>query len=234
MAMYPNICPHIHLPVQSGSNRMLQKMNRKYTREEYLEKISAIREIIPDCAITTDIIAGFCSETEEDHQQTLSLMEEVGYDSAFMFQYSQRPGTLAARKYPDDVPENVKTERLNQIIALQNEFSLKSNQKCIGQTYQVLVEGPSKRSELQMTGRTPQNKFCVFDGQGCKPGDTVWVKILTCSSATLLGEIVEHKKTILEKIEEADENLQESIGKGLAELKDKIIRRKHKNTKDAE
>ena len=234
MAMYPNICPHIHLPVQSGSNRMLQKMNRKYTREEYLEKISAIREIIPDCAITTDIIAGFCSETEEDHQQTLSLMEEVGYDSAFMFQYSQRPGTLAARKYPDDVPENVKTERLNQIIALQNEFSLKSNQKCIGQTYQVLVEGPSKRSELQMTGRTPQNKFCVFDGQGCKPGDTVWVKILTCSSATLLGEIVEHKKTILEKIEEADENLQESIGKGLAELKDKIIRRKHKNTKDTE
>lgn len=228
MAMYPNICPHIHLPVQSGSTRMLQKMNRKYTREDYLEKIKAIREIIPDCAITTDIIAGFCTETEEDHQQTLSLMKEVEYDSAFMFQYSQRPGTLAAKRYPDDVPENIKTERLNQIIALQNEYSLRSNQKCIGQTYQVLVEGPSKRSELQMTGRTPHNKFCVFDAQDSKPGDIVYVKILTCSSATLMGEIVEQKKTLLEKIEEAEENIGETLGKGLNEIKNTIIGRARK------
>jgi len=228
MAMYPNICPHIHLPVQSGSTRMLQKMNRKYTREGYLEKIQAIREILPDCAITTDIIAGFCSETEEDHQQTLSLMREVRYDSAFMFQYSQRPNTLAARKYPDDVPDQVKTERLNQIIALQNELSLESNRKCIGQTYQVLVEGPSKRSDKQMTGRTPQNKFCVFDAQDSKPGDFVYVKVLSCTSATLMGEIVEIKKTLLEKIEEAEENLGETIGKGLNEIKKTIIRRSYK------
>ena len=228
MAMYPNICPHIHLPVQSGSNNMLQKMNRKYTREEYLEKIKAIREIIPDCAITTDIIAGFCSETEEDHRQTLSLMEEVGYDSAFMFQYSQRPGTLADRKYPDDVPAAVKTERLNQIIELQNRLSLSSNQKCIGQTYEVLVEGPSKRSPDQMTGRTPQNKFCVFDAESSKPGDIVHVKILTCSQATLMGKIVEQKKTILEKIDEAEMQIGEKIGESLTEIKNKIIGRKNK------
>ena len=233
MAMYPNICPHIHLPVQSGSNRMLEKMNRKYTREQYLEKIAAIREILPDCAITTDIIAGFCTETEEDHRQTLSLMEEVGYDSAFMFQYSQRPGTLADRKYPDDVPDEIKTERLNQIIELQNRLSLQSNQKCIGQTYQVLVEGPSKRSPLQMTGRTPQNKFCVFDGEGSKPGDIVHVKILTCSQATLMGKIVEPRKTILEKIDEAEMQIGEKIGESLSELKNTIIgRRGRRNNKD--
>lgn len=215
MAMYPNICPHIHLPVQSGSTRLLQKMNRKYTREDYLEKIHDIRNIMPDCAITTDIIAGFCSETEEDHKQTLSLMQEVQYDSAFMFQYSQRPNTLAAKRYPDDIPEEEKTRRLNEIIALQNTLSLKSNQKCIGQTYQVLVEGPSKRSETQMTGRTPQNRFCVFDAKGSKPGDLVWVKILTCTQATLMGEIVEQPKSLIEKAEE-------TIEEGLNEIREKI------------
>ena len=224
MAMYPNICPHIHLPVQSGSTRMLEKMNRKYTREDYLEKIKAIREILPDCSVTTDIIAGFCSETEEDHRQTLSLMKEVGFDSAFMFQYSERPNTLASRKYPDDVPDGAKTERLNQIIALQNELSLLSNQKCIGQTYQVLVEGPSKRSDKQMTGRTPQNKFCVFDAKDTKPGDLVYVKILTCSSATLMGEIVEQPKTLIEKAED-------TIEEGLHEIKEKIIKSIARNKK---
>ena len=225
MAMYPNICPHIHLPVQSGSTRLLQKMNRKYTREDYLQKISDIRNIMPDCAITTDIIAGFCSETEEDHQQTLSLMKEVGYDGAFMFQYSQRPDTLAARRYPDDVPEEVKTQRLNEIIALQNELSLKSNRKCIGQTCQVLVEGPSKRSESQMTGRSPQNRFCVFDAKGSKPGDLVWIKVIACTQATLMGEIVEIPKTLIEKAEE-------TIEEGLNEIKEKIkktiVRKKSK------
>ena len=224
-AMYPNICPHIHLPVQSGSTRLLQKMNRKYTREDYLQKISDIRNIMPDCAITTDIIAGFCSETEEDHQQTLSLMKEVGYDGAFMFQYSQRPDTLAARRYPDDVPEEVKTQRLNEIIALQNELSLKSNRKCIGQTCQVLVEGPSKRSESQMTGRSPQNRFCVFDAKGSKPGDLVWIKVIACTQATLMGEIVEIPKTLIEKAEE-------TIEEGLNEIKEKIkktiVRKKSK------
>ncbi len=213
MAMYPNICPHIHLPVQSGSSKMLQKMNRKYTREDYLEKIKTIKEIIPDCAITTDIIAGFCSETEEDHLQTLSLMKDVRFDGAFMFQYSQRPNTFAAKNYPDDVTEEIKTKRLNQIIELQNALSLASNQKCIGQTYQVLVEGPSKRSDKQMTGRTPQNKFCVFDAKGSKPGDLVYVKILTCSSATLMGEIVEHHKTLIEKAEDSIEDIRKKIRK---------------------
>ena len=225
MAMYPNICPHIHLPVQSGSTRLLQKMNRKYTREDYLQKISDIRNIMPDCAITTDIIAGFCSETEEDHQQTLSLMTEVQYDSAFMFQYSQRPDTLAARKYPDDIPEEEKTRRLNEIIALQNTLSLKSNQKCIGQTYEVLVEGYSKRSDTQMTGRTPGNRFCVFDAKDCKPGDFVWVKILACTQATLMGEIVEIPKSLIEKAEE-------TIEEGLSEIREKIrktiVRKKKK------
>ncbi len=211
MAMYPNICPHIHLPVQSGSNNMLSKMNRKYTREHYLEKIAAIREILPTCAITTDIIAGFCGESEEEHQQTLSLMKEVGFDSAFMFQYSQRPNTLAARQYPDDVPTEVKTERLNQIIALQNQLSLASNKKDVGKEFEVLVEGFSKRSQLaereggvkQMQGRTPQNKVCVFDApQSVKPGDFIFVKILSCSSATLLGEIIEPKKRLAEKLGE--------------------------------
>ena len=228
MAMYPNICPHIHLPVQSGSTRLLQKMNRKYTREDYLQKISDIRNIMPDCAITTDIIAGFCSETEEDHKQTLSLMQEVKYDSAFMFQYSQRPDTLAAKRYPDDVPEEEKTRRLNEIIALQNTLSLKSNQKCIGQTYQVLVEGPSKRSEDQMTGRTPQNRFCVFDAKDAKPGDFVWVKILTCTQATLMGEIVEQPKSLIEK---AEETIEEGLNEIKEKIKKRIIRSKKPNNK---
>ncbi|MBR4802019.1 MAG: tRNA (N6-isopentenyl adenosine(37)-C2)-methylthiotransferase MiaB [Bacteroidales bacterium] len=223
MAMYPNICPHIHLPVQSGSTRMLQKMNRKYTREDYLQKIRDIRNIMPDCAITTDIIAGFCSETEEDHQMTLSLMKEVHYDSAFMFQYSQRPDTLAAKRYPDDVPEEEKTRRLNEIIALQNTLSLESNRKCIGQTYQVLVEGPSKRSDNQMTGRTPHNRFCVFDAKGSLPGDFVWVKILTCTQATLMGEIVEIPKTLIEK---AEETIEESLNEIKEKIRSRIVRSK--------
>lgn len=190
MAMYPNICNHIHLPVQSGSNAMLLKMNRKYTREDYLARIAKIREIMPDCAISTDIIAGFCSETEEDHLQTLSLMEQVGFDSAFMFQYSERPNTRAARHFKDDVPDEVKTQRLNEIIELQNRLSLASNQKCLGKTYEVLTDGLSKRSDLQLTGRTPQNKVCVFDAQGHGIGEYVKVEVVSCTSATLMAKIV--------------------------------------------
>jgi radical SAM methylthiotransferase, MiaB/RimO family len=190
MAMYPNICNHIHLPVQSGSNNMLLKMNRKYTREEYLQRVEKIREILPDCAISTDIIAGFCSETLEDHKETISIMKEVGYDSAFMFQYSMRPNTKAWRHFKDDVPLQVKTERLNEIIALQNELSLASNQKCVGNEYEVLIEGVSKRSNEQLIGRTPQNKVCVFDSKGYKIGDYVNVVVKSCTSATLIAEII--------------------------------------------
>lgn len=191
MAMYPNICNHIHLPVQSGSDVMLEKMNRKYTREKYLYRVSKIREILPDCAITTDIIAGFCGETLEDHQDTLSIMKEVGYDSAFMFQYSMRPNTKAWRHFTDDVPLEEKTRRLNEIIELQNGLSLASNQKCIGQEYEVLIEGTSKRSQEQLIGRTPQNKVCVFDGKGHGIGEYVTVRVLSCTSATLMAELVE-------------------------------------------
>lgn len=190
MAMYTNICNHIHLPVQSGSNAMLLKMNRKYTREIYLQRIAKIREILPDCAVSTDIIAGFCSETEEDHRDTLSIMREVAYDSAFMFQYSERPNTKAARHYPDDVPNEMKTRRLNEIIELQNQLALASNQKSLGQTYQVLIEGVSKRSAEQLIGRTPQNKVCVFDGKGHKIGEYVQVKVVSCTSATLIAELI--------------------------------------------
>ncbi len=191
MAMYPNICNHIHLPVQSGSDIMLDKMNRKYTREGYLHRISKIREILPDCAISTDIIAGFCGETLEDHADTISIMKEVGYDSAFMFQYSMRPNTKAHRHFTDDVPLEEKTRRLNEIIELQNGLSLASNRKCVGQEYEVLIEGVSKRSAEQLIGRTPQNKVCVFDGKGHKIGDYVTVKVTSCTSATLLAELVE-------------------------------------------
>ena len=191
MAMYPNICNHIHLPVQSGSDAMLLKMNRKYTRAGYLERIAKIREIRPDCAISTDIIAGFCSETEEDHLQTLSLMEEVGFDSAFMFQYSERPNTKAARHFEDDVPEEVKTRRLNEIIELQNRLSLASNQRCLGKRYTVLIEGVSKRSESQLIGRTPQNKVCVFDADGHGIGEYADVEVISCTSATLMAKIIE-------------------------------------------
>ena len=192
MSRHANICRHIHLPVQSGSNTMLEKMNRKYTREHYLERIARIREILPDCAITTDVIAGFCGETETDHEATLSLMKEVRYDSAFMFQYSERPGTKASRHFPDDVPAEVKTRRLNEIIAQQNGISLESNERCIGQCYEVLVECVSKRSSEELMGRTSQNKSCVFPAAGHKPGDTVTVRVLSCTSATLRCEIVEN------------------------------------------
>jgi tRNA-2-methylthio-N6-dimethylallyladenosine synthase len=190
MAAHPNICKHIHLPVQSGSNSMLKKMNRGYTREEYLDRIAAIHRILPGCAISSDMISGFCSETEEDHAQTLSLMEEVRFDQAFMFHYSQRPNTLAARHYPDDVPENVKIRRLNEIIALQNRLSLESNRVDVGKVYEVLVEGVSKRSGESFFGRTGSNKVCVFPKEDSRVGDYVRVLVLSCTAATLKGEIV--------------------------------------------
>ena len=186
MVRHENICKHIHLPVQSGSDRLLEKMRRRYTREWYLERVRKIREILPGCGITTDVIAGFCSETEEDHQDTLSLFREVGFDYAFMFNYSERPGTLAARKYPDDVPQEVKTRRLNEIISLQNELSLKSNLAEIGKTYTVLVEGPSKKNLEELCGRTGSNKMCVFPDKVHKAGDYVDVTVESCTSATLI------------------------------------------------
>ena len=182
-----NICHHIHLPVQSGSNRILKLMNRKYTREWYLDRIGAIRRIIPDCAITTDIFVGYCSETEEDHQQSLSLMREVGYDSAFMFKYSERPGTYASKHFPDDVPEEIKIRRLNEIIALQNELSAEANRRCIGQQYDVLIEGVSKRSRDELFGRTGQNKVVIIPRGDLRIGQTVPVIITESSSATLKG-----------------------------------------------
>ena len=191
MAMYPNICTHIHLPVQSGSDRMLEKMNRKYTVAGYLERIEKIREIVPEAAITTDIIAGFCSETEEDHRATLELMQKVRFDSAFMFQYSQRPGTKASRHFPDDVPPEVKTRRLNEIIELQSAISLERNRECVGQTYEVLIEGTSKRDSGSLFGRTSSNKVCVFPALGHHPGEYVKINVESCTSATLLGNIVE-------------------------------------------
>ena len=190
MAQYDNICRHIHLPVQSGSNAMLEKMRRRYTREWYLDRVHKIKSVMPDCNITTDIIAGFCSETEEDHQETLSLMREVGYDYAFMFQYSERPGTLAARHYPDDVPPEVKTRRLNEIIELQNQLSRESNERDLGKIFKVLVEGPSKKNPDELCGRASNNKMCVFPDTEHKAGDYVNVKVLECTSATLICERV--------------------------------------------
>ena len=190
MARYENICKAIHLPAQSGSNEMLKKMNRKYTREWYLERIAAIRHYMPDCAITTDLISGFCGESLEDHQATLSLMREVGYASAFMFKYSERPGTFSARHFKDDISEEEKTRRLNEVIALQNQLSVKSNEAEVGKIRQVLVEGESTRSAEQLCGRTSQNKMVVFDRGDHKAGDYVMVKITGCSSATLFGEEV--------------------------------------------
>lgn len=188
MASYLNICRAVHLPAQSGSDRMLAAMNRKYTRAWYLERVAAIRRRMPDCAVTTDLIAGFCGETAEDHAQTLSLMREVGYDSAYMFKYSQRPGTLASRTMTDDVSEEVKTARLNEIIALQNELSTASNERDMGNVFEVLVEGLSRRSSEQLCGRTSQNKMVVFDRTGeTAPGDYVRVRITGCTSATLFG-----------------------------------------------
>ena len=187
MARHENICKAIHLPAQSGSNEMLKKMNRKYTREWYLERIAAIRRYMPDCAITTDLISGFCGETLEDHEATLSLMREVGYASAFMFKYSERPGTFSARHFKDDIADDEKTRRLNEVIALQNQLSVESNEAEVGKIRQVLVEGESKRSAEQLCGRTSQNKMVVFDRGDHKAGDYVMVKITGCSSATLFG-----------------------------------------------
>ena len=188
IAEEPNVCRHIHLPVQSGSDRILKLMNRKYTREWYMDRVAAIRRIVPDCGLSTDIFAGYCSETEEDHQLSLSLMRECGYDSAFMFKYSERPGTYASRHLLDDVSEEVKIRRLNELIALQNELSAESNAKCVGKEYEILVEGVSKRSREQLFGRTEQNKVVVFDRGTHHPGEYVRVRITSSSSATLQGE----------------------------------------------
>ena len=190
IADMPNVCKHIHLPVQSGSNRILQLMNRKYTREWYLDRVAAIRRIIPDCGLSTDIFVGYCSETEDDHQLSLSLMREVGYDSAFMFKYSERPGTYASKHLPDDVPEDVKIRRLNELIALQTELSAQANRRDEGREFDVLVEGFSKRSRQQLCGRTEQNKMVVFDKGSHHVGETVRVRITGSTSATLLGEEV--------------------------------------------
>ena len=186
MAAYPNICKHIHLPVQSGSSRMLEKMRRKYDREWYLERVAKIRSIIPDCGLTTDVIAGFCSETEEDHKDTLSLMEEVGFDWAFMFAYSERPGTLAQRNYPDDVSPAEKNRRLNEIIALQNRKSLERYRAQLGKKLEVLVEGPSKRDPEQLCGRASNNMMCVFPALDRKPGTYATVEVVDSTSATLI------------------------------------------------
>lgn len=191
IADYPNICKHIHLPVQSGSNRILELMNRKYTREWYLERVAAIRRIIPDCGLTTDVFCGYHSETEDDHKLSLSLMRECEYDSAFMFKYSERPGTYASKHLPDDVPEETKIRRLNELIALQNQLSAESYKKDIGKTFDVLVEGVSKRSKSQLFGRTEQYKVVVFDRGNHHIGDFVKVKITEASSATLKGVEVE-------------------------------------------
>jgi tRNA-2-methylthio-N6-dimethylallyladenosine synthase len=199
IADMPNVCKHIHLPVQSGSNRILQLMNRKYTREWYLDRVAAIRRIIPDCGLSTDIFVGYHSETEEDHQMSLSLMREVQYDSAFMFKYSERPGTYASKHLPDNVPEEVKLQRLNELIALQTEISAQQNRKDEGKVFDVLVEGFSKRSREDLCGRTEQNKMVVFPKQSKNQtsnhpnniyhiGQTVPVRITGSTSATLLGE----------------------------------------------
>ena len=190
IADMPNVCKHIHLPVQSGSDRILKLMNRKYTREWYLDRVAAIRRIIPDCGLSTDIFVGYHSETEEDHQLSLSLMREVGYDSAFMFKYSERPGTYASKHLPDDVPEEEKIRRLNELIALQTEISAQQNKKDEGKEFDVLVEGFSKRSRLQLCGRTEQNKMVVFDKGNHHIGETVRVRIINSTSATLFGEEV--------------------------------------------
>ncbi len=191
IAAHPNIARHIHLPVQSGSNPVLKNMNRKYTREWYLDRVAAIRRIIPDAGLSTDMFTGFYNESEEDFEQTLSLMREAAFDSAFMFKYSERPGTLASREMPDNVPEEVKIERLNRMIALQNELSLESNRRDIGREFEVLVEGPSKRNREEFFGRTSQNKVVVFPRGETKPGDFIHVRVTDASSATLRGEIVD-------------------------------------------
>ena len=190
MASHPNICRCIHLPVQSGSNRMLKAMNRKYTVEWYLDRVEAIRRHLPDCSITTDVIAGFCGETLEDHQATLDLFRRVRYDYAYMFKYSEREGTYASRHLPDDIPDAEKTRRLNEIIALQGEIALENNRKDVGHEYEVLVEGESHRSKERLFGRNSQNKVIVFDRHDAQPGTYRKVKVVDCTAATLLGELV--------------------------------------------
>ena len=193
MAGKPNICHQIHLPVQSGNDRILEKMRRRYTRAWYLERVAKIREAMPDCGISTDAIVGFCSETEEEFRDTLSLFREVGFDSAFMFNYSERPGTLAARNYPDDVPAEEKTRRLNELIELQNGLSLESNRRDLGKNFEVLVEGPSKKGSGQLCGRNGAGKMCVWTDSTHKAGDYVHVNVTDCSSATLLCELIENQ-----------------------------------------
>jgi tRNA-2-methylthio-N6-dimethylallyladenosine synthase len=192
MAKYENICKYIHLPLQSGSTRVLQLMNRSYTREWYMNKLDRIKEIMPDCGISSDIIAGFCSETEEDHQETLSLMKYAGYDLSYMFFYSERPGTLAHRRYKDDISLEVKKRRLQEIVDLQGKLSHESNRKDLGKTFKVLFEADSKKTDRDWMGRTSQNKVIVFPkgSQELAPGKYAWVKVMDCTQATLLGEIV--------------------------------------------
>ncbi|MBR4453937.1 MAG: tRNA (N6-isopentenyl adenosine(37)-C2)-methylthiotransferase MiaB [Bacteroidales bacterium] len=190
MAKYNNICKSIHLPAQSGSTAMLKRMNRKYSREDYLNRIASIKKYLPDCAISTDLIAGFCDETEEEHQATLSLMKEVGFDFAYMFKYSMREGTAAHKHMQDNIPEEIKIKRLEEIIALQQELSHISNKKDVGKSMEVLVEGPSKRNKNQYFGRNSQNKVVIFDKGNCQKGDFVMVKITACTAATLLGELL--------------------------------------------
>ncbi|HPR31052.1 MAG TPA: tRNA (N6-isopentenyl adenosine(37)-C2)-methylthiotransferase MiaB [Prolixibacteraceae bacterium] len=197
MADRPNICPHIHLPFQSGSSRILKLMNRKYDREEYQNRIHSIRRIIPDCGLSTDVFCGFCSESEADFQETLSLMEEVRFDSAFMFKYSERPGTYAAKHMADDVPESIKAERLTRMIQLQNRISLENNKKDIGKIVEVLAEGKSKKSDQELVGRTPQNKVVVFPKENFAKGDIVWVKIERCTQTTLIGTVVKPVNEII-------------------------------------
>jgi len=190
IAKYPNICKYIHLPMQAGSSSMLERMNRGYDREKYLRRIEAIREIIPGCSISTDIIAGFCSETEEEHKETLSLMEKVKFDYAYIFTYSERPGTLAAKKYKDDIPEEIKLTRMQEILARQRRQSMDNNEADIGKVFEVLVESHSKRSKQQLVGRNSQYKSIVFTSEQHKPGDYVHVCITKCTSGTLLGEVL--------------------------------------------
>ena len=192
---YPNICRHIHLPIQSGSSRILKLMNRKYDREWYLDRIRAIREILPDCGISTDVFCGFCTETQEDHLETLSLMEAVGFDDAYMFKYSDRPGTYAHEHLADDVPDEEKLRRLEEIIAMHNRLSLESNQRDIGKTVEVLVEGPSKKSKVELYGRSSQNKVVVFPEKHYKKGDYVNVKVHSCTQTTLIGQAVKEGRS---------------------------------------
>jgi tRNA-2-methylthio-N6-dimethylallyladenosine synthase len=195
MAKYENICKYIHLPVQSGNSRVLKLMNRTYSREWYIDRVDAIRRILgDDCAISSDMIAGFCTETEEEHQETLTLMEYVNYDYSYMFFYSERPGTLAAKKYLDDIPDEVKKKRLSEIIELQSKHSLARNQRLIGKTHKVLVEGESKRSDKDLQGRTTDNKVIVFPRENYEKGQYVNVFVNDCTSATLFGKAVEMAK----------------------------------------